>query len=219
MPIYIWNFVADSAAEEIKKSQGKSLLQILSQSSSYDGAGDDINRPRVINKALDVLIGIHEAFVLPGSHNVSQQSYSEVADSPIEDAKRRRMLHALLDLISLEGIYPSLSSGVGIPLQQRVISVLPAGIIAKKSHTATSSVPYNEPLLRRIIGVLLDILNDPRPSIQSIVRSRILSDVISGTSDLAFNPMLEGSSDQKDLQLALAKIVGEYVHITSAMYI
>lgn len=195
------------------------MLQILSQTAGTDGAGDDVERPTVIGKALDILIVVHEAFVLPGSQDVPQQSYSEVADSPMEDAKRRRMLHALLDLISLEGIYPSLSSGVGIPLQQRVISVLPAGIIAKKAHAVTSSVPHDEPLLRRIIGVLLDILNDPRPGIQSIIRSRILSDVISGTSDLAFNPMLEASSDRRGLQIALARIVEGYVQTASATYL
>jgi hypothetical protein len=194
------------------------LVQILSQTTDLDGAGDDVERPTVIRKALDILTGIHEAFVLPASQHVAQQSYSEVADSPMEDAKRRRMLHALLDLISLEGIYPSLSSGVGIPLQQRVISVLPAGIIAKKANTINSRVPHDEPLLRHIIGALLSILNDPRSSIQSIIRSRILSDVISGTCDLAFNPMLEESSDRRDLQIALTKLVEGYVHIASAIY-
>jgi hypothetical protein len=194
------------------------LIQLLSQTTGLDGAGDDAERPTVIGKALDILIGIHESFVLPASQDMSQQLYSEVADSPMEDAKRRRMIHALLDLISLEGIYPSLSSGVGIPLQQRVISVLPAGIIAKKVHAVTSSVPHDEHLLRRIVGVLLDVLNDPRPSIQSIIRSRILSDVISGASDLAFNPMLAESSDRKDLQVTLTKLVERYVHIASTIY-
>lgn len=136
----------------------------------------------------------------------------------MEDAKRRRILHALLDLVSLEGIYPSLSSGVGIPLQQRVISVLPAGIIAKKTTTITSSVPQNHQLLRRIIGVLLDILNDNRPSIQPIIRSRILSDVISGLSDLAFNPNIQESSDRTSLQKSLSKIVEEYVQFLAIAF-
>lgn len=129
----------------------------------------------------------------------------------MEDAKRRRMLHALLDLISLEGIYPSLSSGVGIPLQQRVISVLPAGVIATQAQTIPSTVPRDEPLLRRIIGVLLDILLDPRPSIQPIIRGRILPDIISGTSDLAFNPNIMASYDRSIYERALAKIIEEYV--------
>ncbi|CAI7591385.1 unnamed protein product [Penicillium viridicatum] len=196
--------------EEIQKTQGKSLPQILSRTPREDdSAGDDATRPTVINEALDILANIHGAFVSPEDQCGSLQSYGEVEDSPSEDAKRRRMLHALLDLISLEGIYPSLSSGVGIPLQQRVISVLPAGVIAKQAQTVASSVPHDEPLLRRIIDVLVDVLFDPKPSLQPIIRGRILSDIISGTSDLAFNPNTMASSHRKTYQKTLAKIIDD----------
>lgn len=191
------------------------MLHILSHTSrGDDDAGDDAARPTVINEALDILTSIHRSFVSPEEQDGSLQSCGEVEDSPSEDAKRRRMLHALLDLISLEGIYPSLSSGVGIPLQQRVISVLPAGVIAKQAQSAATSVPHDEPLLRRIIDVLVDVLFDPRPSLQPIIRGRILSDIISGTFDLAFNPNTTASSDRKTYQKTLAKIIDEYVPIT-----
>ncbi|KAF4763013.1 hypothetical protein HAV15_001925 [Penicillium sp. str.  len=190
--------------------RGKSLLQILSRTPGEDdSAGDDAARPTVINEALDILINIHRSFVSPEDQYGSLQSYGEVEDSPSEDAKRRRMLHALLDLISLEGIYPSLSTGVGIPLQQRVISVLPAGVIAKQAQTVASSVPHDEPLLRRIIDVLVDVLFDPKPSLQPIIRGRILSDIISGTSDLAFNPNTVISSHRKTYQKMLGKIIDD----------
>lgn len=127
----------------------------------------------------------------------------------MEDAKRRRMLHALLDLISLEGIYPSLSSGVGIPLQQRVISVLPAGVIAKQAQEPGSSSPHNEALLRGILEVLSTILFDKRQSIQPVIRGRILSDIISGLSDLAFNPNVQASQDQERYGEALARVIDE----------
>ncbi|KAI3142911.1 hypothetical protein CBS147330_698 [Penicillium roqueforti] len=191
--------------EEIKKTQGKSLLQILSR----DSEGDDAARPAVINRALDILTSIHKSFVSPEDQFGSLKSCGEVEDSPAEDAKRRRMLHALLDLVSLEGIYPSLSSGVGIPLQQRVISVLPAGVIAKQAQASASSVPHDEPLLRRIIDVLVDVLFDPRPSLQPIIRGRILSDIISGTADLAFNPNTTASFDRTKYQKTLAKIIDD----------
>ncbi|CAI7582380.1 unnamed protein product [Penicillium palitans] len=196
--------------EEIQKTQGKSLLQILSRTPGEDdSAGDDAARPTVINEALDILINIHRSFVSPEDQYGTLQSYGEAEDSPSEDAKRRRMLHALLDLISLEGIYPSLSSGVGIPLQQRVISVLPAGVIAKQAQTVASSVPHDEPLLRRIIDVLVDVLFDLKPSLQPIIRGRILSDIISGTSDLAFNPNTVTSSHRRTYQKTLAKIIDD----------
>ncbi|OQE86090.1 hypothetical protein PENNAL_c0022G01989 [Penicillium nalgiovense] len=195
--------------EEIQKTQGKSLLQILSQESGHDDvAGDDASRPTVINRALDILTSIHKSFVSPEDQSGSLQLCGEI-DSPAEDAKRRRMLHALLDLISLEGIYPSLSSGVGIPLQQRVISVLPAGVIAKQAQVAASSVPHDKPLLRRIIDVLVDVLFDPRPSLQPIIRGRILSDIISGTSDLAFSPNSTASSERNTYQKTLVRIIDD----------
>lgn len=194
------------------------MLQILSRTPGEDdSAGDDAARPTVINEALDILINIHRSFVSPEDQYGTLQSYGEAEDSPSEDAKRRRMLHALLDLISLEGIYPSLSSGVGIPLQQRVISVLPAGVIAKQAQTVASSVPHDEPLLRRIIDVLVDVLFDLKPSLQPIIRGRILSDIISGTSDLAFNPNTVTSSHRRTYQKTLAKIIDEYVFIASAI--
>ncbi|KAJ5178541.1 uncharacterized protein N7500_001240 [Penicillium coprophilum] len=196
--------------EEIQKTQGKSLLQILSETSGEnEGSSDDAARPTVINRALDILTSLHKSFVLPADQHKLLQPFDEVGDSPSEDAKHRRMLHALLDLISLEGIYPSLSSGAGIPLQQRVISVLPAGVIAKQAQVAASSTPHDKPLLRRIIDVLLDILFDPRPGLQPIIRGRILSDIISGICDLAFNPNTPGPSLQDTYQKSLAKLIDD----------
>lgn len=155
---------------------------------------------------------IHSAFVAAVENQDGLlQPTAEGEDPALEDAKRRRMLHALLDLISLEGIYPSLSSGVGIPLQQRVISVLPAGVIAKQTHIPESTTPRKEGLLSRVIGVLLNILLDARPSIQPVVRGRILSDVISGTADLGFNPNVAPSEDKVTYKNGFVKIIDEYV--------
>lgn len=119
------------------------------------------------------------------------------------------MLHALLDLISLEGIYPSLSTGVGIPLQQRVISVLPPGVIAKQASLPSSSKPNDEALLAQILSVLFDILFDVRPSIQPVIRGRILSDIISGSSDLAFNSNLP-LSRKRPHEEGFMKLIEEY---------
>jgi hypothetical protein len=166
----------------------------------------------VIDKALGILNRIHTAFVTPAeSRPESQQAATSGGDADLEDAKRRRILHALLDLISLEGIYPSLSSGVGIPLQQRVISVLPAGVIAKQAHVPASSIPHNEALLRHIMAVLFNIVLDSRSSIQPVIRGRILCDLISGAADLAFNPNISPFPDQAKFQDGFAEIITQYV--------
>ncbi|KAJ5537255.1 hypothetical protein N7513_010441 [Penicillium frequentans] len=192
---------------EIEKTQGKSLLENLSQNDDSSSSGDEI-RATVIDKALQILSRIHTAFITPDLEQ-SQHLATEGEDVALEDAKRRRMLHALLDLISLEGIYPSLSSSVGIPLQQRVISVLPAGVIAKQARISPSSTPHNVSLLRHVMDVLLTILMDTRSSIQPVIRGRILSDIISGTADLAFNPNCSSHEHGSNIQAQFARLINE----------
>lgn len=170
-----------------------------------------MDRTAVIGTALDILTRIHTAFVSPAEEqDEPEEPEKGKLDPNLEDTKRRRMLHALLDLISLEGIYPSLPSGVGIPLQKRVISALPAGVIAKPEYTPASTAPQDATLLHRIMGVLLSITLDSRPSIQPLIRGRILSDLTSGTADLAFNPNFIPDG-RLGLQKQFAKIIDEYV--------
>lgn len=166
----------------------------------------------MIGKALDILSQIHSAFVTPVEEQDEMLQPALWDENPdLEDARRRRMLHALLDLISLEGIYPSLSSRVGIPLQQRVISVLPAGVIAKQSHGPESTTPRNQDLLNNIMNILVNILSDSRPSIQPVIRGRILSDIVSGTVDLGFNPNLAFTEHKVAFQNGFTAIINEYV--------
>ncbi|KAL4803845.1 hypothetical protein BDV18DRAFT_39950 [Aspergillus unguis] len=196
--------------DELQKSRGDSLVHILGQNlpeTSLGGASSE--RAIVISKALDLLFCIHVAFASPikDAGQVFEIDQSQ-EDPNLEDARRRRILHALLDLISLEGIYPSLSSGVGIPLQQRVISVLPAGVIAQQ-HAPASAEPQDVALLRRILATLTDIIFDARPSIQPVITGRIVSDIISAASDLGYNPGLPSGNDQVRYRQALAKVVEE----------
>lgn len=183
------------------------MLEILDRNLSDITAEDGNTRCIVIGIALDILADIHTAFISPAN---KADEYLDGENAALEDAKRRRMLHALLDLISLEGIYPCLSSGVGIPLQQRVISVLPAGVIAKQAHLPSSSKPNDEALLDRILSTLFGIVFDVRPSIQPVIHSRILSDMISGVSDLAFNSFISSSGKQRHKE-AFGKIIEECV--------
>lgn len=172
---------------------------------------DTLARTVIIEKALEILTRIHTAFAAPVEDNGQPETDHGPEDMALEDAKRRRLLHALLDLISLEGIYPSLSPGVGIPLQERVISVLPAGVIAKPSATIFGSNPEDESLLNHILTGILNILFDARPSIQPVIRGRILSDIVSGTADLAFNSKTLPVSEKNNYREAFRRVVNEYV--------
>lgn len=188
------------------------MLLILGRDLEAPQAGIDALRSAVIGKALDLLSQIHSAFATPADeHNDSSQHATDGEDAALEDARRRRLLNAMLDLISLEGIYPSLSSGVGIPLQQRVISVLPAGVIAKQTHIPESIIPHSQGLLSNIMSDILNILLDSRPSIQPVIRGRILSDIVSGTADLGFNPNIAPNADKVRFQDAFVQIIKEYV--------
>ncbi|RAL01294.1 RTP1/Tango6 family protein [Aspergillus ibericus CBS 121593] len=169
------------------KSHVKSLLEILGETLSDDDTGTGSVRRDVISKALGLLSLIHTAFVTPiNDGDPASQGGQDTEDAALEDAKRRRLLLALVDLISLEGIYPSLSRGLGVPLHHRVFSALPTGVIAQQQHQAQEK-PEDEFLLDKIWMVLSSIIFDVRPSIQDAIRGRILSDMISAVSDLAYN--------------------------------
>ncbi|KAL2011041.1 hypothetical protein VTN00DRAFT_3759 [Thermoascus crustaceus] len=196
--------------EEIQKARGDSLVEILSRKLPNYTPGDVPARADVIRKALSILTSIHVAFATPVEDDEElAHADSKEEDAALEDAKRRRALHALLDLISLEGIYPSLSQGVGIPLEKRVISVLPAGVIAKQAPVPANTNPQDEALLDETLRVLVDILFDDRPSIQPVVRGRILTDIISGTADLAFNSKTLSSDAKVRYQQIFQKIIDE----------
>jgi hypothetical protein len=166
----------------------------------------------VIQRALSLLADIHHAFVdpLPDSDDGSSHSKAQREDPALEDAKRRRALHALLDLISVEGIYPSLSQGVGIPLEQRVISVLPKGVVAKQPKTAAALRPQDENVLRHILNVLAVILSDDQPGIQSVVLGRILTDIICGAAELAFNSARLSQDDRDKCDRLLETVIDKY---------
>ncbi|OJJ44930.1 hypothetical protein ASPZODRAFT_120248 [Penicilliopsis zonata CBS 506.65] len=196
--------------EEIKKYSGCSLLDILSKNLSDVTQSRPSAQDAVISQALELLTAIHIGFTEPVDSIEAYYAGDTTSENPdLEDARRRRVLHALLDLISLEGIYPLLSSGVGIPLQSRVISVLPAGVIAKNPQTVPSSKSSDRPLLDKILKALLAILFDARPSIQPVIRGRILSDLISGTSELAFNSQDISPSEQGFYHESFRRIVDD----------
>lgn len=145
-----------------------------------------------------------------------------------EDAKRRRVVYTLLDLISIEGVYPCLSTGVGIPLEKRVISNLPQGVVARQAPEMTSNKPRNEVLLYRILLALTSImLNASHGGAQSLLRGRVLSDVISAAADLAFNSSQISEEEKLNARKIFDRIIAEYfplshtsriVHIAKNIY-
>lgn len=142
------------------------------------------------------------------SGDVAQQQPEDAR----EDAKRRRVIYTLLDLISIEGVYPCLSTGVGIPLEKRVISNLPQGVVARQAPEMTSDKPRNEVLLYRILLVFTSILLDEsHGGTRSLLRGRVLSDVISAAADLAFNSRQISDEERLNAQKIFDRIIAEYI--------
>lgn len=166
----------------------------------------------VIEEALRRLESIHNALVSIVSSGDEAQQQPEDAR---EDAKRRRVIYTLLDLISIEGVYPCLSTGVGIPLEKRVISNLPQGVVARQAPEMTSEKPRNEVLLYRILLALASILlNESSGEIQSLLRGRVLSDVVSAAADLAFNSLQISEEERFNARSIFDRIIAEYILLT-----
>lgn len=193
--------------DELRKERGKSLVEILSRDSPTSTTRDEAQiRLLVIEQALQCLQDIHEAYA---SAVNSESLILQAPEDAREDARRRRALNTLLDLISIEGVYPSLSTGVGIPLEKRVLTTLPAGVITKQVPEAAEYKSRNEALLQRILSTLINIVLDEREGIQMIVQGRVLSDIISGTAELAFNPRVASDEEKKEFQQKFERIIAQ----------
>lgn len=107
----------------------------------------------------------------------------------IVSPKARRIIIALLDLLALEGIYPCLTPGLGIPLGRRARIIPPS----KSSNTSSDGVRRLQNLrdvdiLGKIISALLDILKDGKGEVVEMLKDRCLVDLVAGCGELAFNP-------------------------------
>lgn len=193
--------------DELRKERGKSLVEILNRDSPTSTTKDEAQiRLSVIEQALRCLQDIHEAYA---SAVNSESLILQAAEDVREDARRRRALNTLLDLISIEGVYPSLSTGVGIPLEKRVLTTLPAGVITKQVPEDAQYKSQNEALLRRILSTLINIMLDERVGIQMIVQGRVLSDIISGTAELAFSPRVTSDEEKEEFKEKFERIIAQ----------
>ncbi|KAL1959135.1 hypothetical protein VTO42DRAFT_2922 [Malbranchea cinnamomea] len=199
--------------DQILRSRGDSLIDILSRNLP-ESRVQQYESPRnaVINYSLRLLVSIHHAFVDPNTNrqdDVITLGSGNGQGSLIEDAKRRRTLHALLDLLAFEGIYPCLSPGVGIPLEKRMISILPAGVVAKQTPAEPGDKSHSDHLLQRILDILQSILNDSRASIQPLIRNRILPDIICAAAELAYNSQGLSRGESEKYENIFIRIVTE----------
>lgn len=100
-------------------------------------------------------------------------------------SKDRRVIIALLDLLALEGIYPCLAPGVGVPLERRAKAIIPfssqhpTGAIRKVRHVK---------ILTEVVLLFTRILQCGQGEVFELLRDRCLVDVLAGCGELGFNP-------------------------------
>lgn len=109
---------------------------------------------------------------------------STLATTALENATDNRTLNALLDLLVLEGVYPSLSPGVGIPLSRRARNFV---IPASRGRITEIEDRRDVQLLESVVEGLLEALGGGGPAARA-VRERCLVDVLAGCGELAFGP-------------------------------
>ena len=98
-------------------------------------------------------------------------------------------MDGLLDLVSLEGIYPNLLPGVGIPIERRVQSVLQGGTSTRVLGSDDSQT--DETLLVDIVSQLSSIAMASSKGLRSAIQERILVDLIAAQTQLAFAPAVD----------------------------
>ncbi|KAH0541997.1 hypothetical protein FGG08_003546 [Glutinoglossum americanum] len=177
--------------ESISQARGQSIVDRLFQ--RLPPGRIDTAHPRiaVIRRALSLLLGIHRSLALeqdglPGDENLETPAL-------LYELKVRRTIYGLFDLISLEGIYPLLSPGVGIPLERRVKSVLPAGVITRKAPPSRIG-DQSLDLLQEVVESLQGVYSNRRIGLGPICQERTLVDLISATGELAFGDKVEDES-------------------------
>jgi len=132
------------------------------------------------------------AYAISLVQNIHAHLLTKYKSSPspedIFSPKDRRIIIALLDLLALEGIYPYLTPGVGVPLERRAKAV-----IAPSSKTSSGGIRSIQKL--RDISVLTDVIlalsslfQNGRGEVVELLKDRCLVDLVAGCGELAFNP-------------------------------
>lgn len=153
--------------------------------------------------ALSLLLEIHE--------DLSGNGKSSGSPKPLQNPSQQKTVDGLLDLISLEGIYPFLSPGVGVPIERRVRSVLQGGLVSKPSPANDGAAQEERSLLAEICDRLYGIAQGEGEGLTSSLQERTLVDLIAGLGDLAYAPLLQDQNLGKQHDRMLRSLLDRYV--------
>ncbi|KAL8669542.1 MAG: hypothetical protein Q9168_005874, partial [Polycauliona sp. 1 TL-2023] len=143
-------------------------------------------RQIIIQKTLELLANLHEI-----SCKTSQDP-----DQARASATDSRVIDALLDLVVIEGIYPCLMTGVGIPIELRLKSALKGDVSVRQLSQQTDVPSHDVEIIKTIIDCLYPILRS-RNGLASSVETRMLVDLIAIVGQAAFSSALAAGSRQQ----------------------
>ena len=126
-------------------------------------------------------------------------------------------MDGLLDLLSLEGIYPFLSPGVGVSIERRVKSVLQGGLVTRPSPVEGAG-HQDKVLLGGICEGLCVIMKDEGIGLSASLQERTLVDLIAGLGELAYAPLLDERAN-KHHEFALQSLLDKCVNFTFRQFI
>ncbi|KAL8639522.1 MAG: hypothetical protein Q9228_003450 [Teloschistes exilis] len=164
--------------------QGKSIIQLLSSTlptppPASNSDNDWFQREVVIKKALDLLEHIYQAC---RSTN-ADVNHIDLVITP----KNQKTIAALIDLIVIEGIYPCLTPGVGVPIERRLKSALKGDFVTTHITEDQGDRASHDQLLDMIVSRMYTMAvsqSGLAPSIQE----RAYVDLMAAASQLAFGP-------------------------------
>ena len=157
-------------------------------------------RSAVVRRALQLLSELHQSLCNdPDARKVQEVLFTSAS---------RRLVDGLLDLVSLEGIYPNLLPGVGVPIERRLKSVLQGGTVTQLPG-GTQSPEHDDDLLLEIVRKLSEIGMSSGEGLCRVLQERTLVDLIAAKAQLAFSPKYN-TADRRHA-VALQALLDRYV--------
>ncbi|QDS74414.1 hypothetical protein FKW77_005851 [Venturia effusa] len=147
-----------------------------------------------------LLVSINEAVVFDQSSDGPKKAY---------DSRLLGAVYNLLDVLVLEGIYPSLPSGVGNLSERRNKCLL-----WRKPDPSYVSPPPDDGLLKNALLFLDAFIATPDAGIENIIRHRLLADMIAGHSWMSQSKALSGLPPNFEKYLSRLPIPTLYLALT-----
>ncbi|RDI80918.1 hypothetical protein Vi05172_g9076 [Venturia inaequalis] len=167
-----------------------------------DGADVPLEtRQHLLQEASRLLTSINEAVIYDLSSDGPKKAY---------DSRLLGVVYNLLDVLVLEGIYPSLPPGVGNLSERRTKSLL-----WRRPDSSYVSPPPGNGLIESALLCLDGFIATPDSGIENIIRHRLLADLIAGNSWMSHSKGLSHLSPNFEKYLNRLPIPTLYLALTS----